>query len=690
MIADTFTITPTLLNEFRFGYARNVTNNDTFPFYGKAVAADLGLTGLNLAGPNAQGRGPIGSFDFSDGTGFTPVGHGTEVSPYDQVVEFTDNVSWIKGRHTMKFGADVWFDHWSGGFSYGSDELGAYLFTSSAFSGNAYVDFLLGLPFLNDYIVPPRKVALYTNRREAFYAQDEFRVTSRLTLNFGLRYAILPHTGEDSGSITTFLRTPAGTGTFVLPTNHVPLPNDVLFEMDACPGSAPNWNGVGFATPQPCTPIATPYGTSAVKVDYGDWQPRFSLAWRPFGNNKTVFRGGIGIFTIMAPSSQTWGFSANTVSNVYHYNYNGPGNPPNWTWPQAFAGSGLDPSLVGQYYTTVGDALMKDPRMTQWSVSIEREMGMNWILHLNYIGSSSSGLVQGSDLNQLPPTSTPYDASKRPYLNFSTILFESNIAFSNYEAFNPSIEHRFSKGFMVQANYTWAKSLGTVSNENATGYNGSFGYFGSWVNNRFDLPGLRGNDPGTRRHRFLVSAIYQLPFGKGKTFLTNSNPVVDGILGGWQLSTVSLVETGPYLTPLISAAYSQDNLNEFGRGIFTVRPDRIANGNLSNPSAAGPWWDINAFAPPPAGAGREGNAGIGILEAPGTIAIAGGLSKTFLIKERARVRFEATFTNLPNHPNFAPPPRVINDVSTFGVIVTSQTAENSGNRTGQLSLRIDF
>jgi hypothetical protein len=110
---------------------------------------------------------------------------------------------------------------------------------------------------------------------------------------------------------------------------------------------------------------------------------------------------------------------------------------------------------------------------------------------------------------------------------------------------------------------------------------------------------------------------------------------------------------------------------------------------LSSPSPD-QFFDINAFAPTPAGAGRIGNAGVGILTGPGTTAIAAGLAKTFSLHEGVRMRFEATFTNLPNHPNFAAPAVDVSAPSTFGKTTSVQSAENSGNRTGQVALRVDF
>jgi hypothetical protein len=185
----------------------------------------------------------------------------------------------------------------------------------------------------------------------------------------------------------------------------------------------------------------------------------------------------------------------------------------------------------------------------------------------------------------------------------------------------------------------------------------------------------------------LISAIYQLPVGKGRSFGKKMNPIGNAVLGGWELSTVTLWQTGAYLTPVTSPSFDTANLNLVYRGA-ALRPDRIGSGALAHPTLD-QYFDINAFNPVPE-AGRIGNSGVGILEGPGTTAIAAGMSKTFSVREGMRLRFEATFTNLPNHPNFAPPAVDVSSPATFGKITSVQSAENSGNRTGQLALRLDF
>ena len=254
----------------------------------------------------------------------------------------------------------------------------------------------------------------------------------------------------------------------------------------------------------------------------------------------------------------------------------------------------------------------------------------------------------------------------------------------NYSGLQSELNMHARSGLTLQASHVWARSLGNVGGDAPTAFNPEIIY-GTPVANRFDLSANRGNMSGTRRNRFLLSAVYDLPVGQNRRFLSHMNRPADLAFGGWSLSTVSLWETGPYLTPTTSPNYDPGNLNLSYRGAFQ-RPDCVGNGNVANP-ATGSMFNINAFTPIPAG--PVGDCGVGILEGPGVATIAAGLSKTFHLTERVHLRFEGTFTNILNHPNFAPPPTNVTS-SSFGIVQSVQSAENSGNRTGQLGLRMEF
>ena len=155
------------------------------------------------------------------------------------------------------------------------------------------------------------------------------------------------------------------------------------------------------------------------------------------------------------------------------------------------------------------------------------------------------------------------------------------------------------------------------------------------------------------------------------------------------MNTITLLESGPYLTPTMSVADDQTNTDPAAAGIAVVRPDRVGNPIPAHRTNAD-YFNIAAFAPPPAGAGRVGNAAVGSLEGPGTVAVAAGLAKIIPIHGNVNLRFESTFTNVLNHTNFAPPQTDISNPSSFGALTTAQTAESAGNRTGQVALRLVF
>jgi len=305
---------------------------------------------------------------------------------------------------------------------------------------------------------------------------------------------------------------------------------------------------------------------------------------------------------------------------------------------------------------------------------------------VSYVGMNSYRMGQTVDLNQQYPGTTPNDYGLRPYPNWGRLLSSENWGFANYQALQTELNKKFSHGLLLQLDHTWAKNLSDAAGDAPTAFSSEVNY-GTAVADRFHLSDNRGNVVGTRRQRVVLSAIYQLPFGKGRVFLKNMNRIGNAVLGGWEMSTVTMWQTGPYLTPVTSPAFDTANLNLVFRGA-ALRPDCVGNPVPAN-QTIDQYFNISAFNPIP-GPGRIGNCSVGSLVGPGTTAVAGGMSKTFQLREGMHLRFEATFTNLPNHPNFAPPPVDVSAPATFGKITTVQSAENSGNRTGQLALRLDF
>ena len=204
------------------------------------------------------------------------------------------------------------------------------------------------------------------------------------------------------------------------------------------------------------------------------------------------------------------------------------------------------------------------------------------------------------------------------------------------------------------------------------------------IANGYDIKYDRGNVVGMPRQRFLLTGSYQLP-SPGQ-----ASRVLNSIAGGWTLSTITTIQTGQWLTPTMPAADDQSNTNMIVRntGGAQARPDCV--GNPYSGQTNQNFFNINAFALPPANAGRFGTCGVGILQGPGMVNVNAGLAKIFKIRERARVRFEASFTNVLNHTNFAPPALNVGNPSNFGILQAALPQGNGGNRTGQLALRFDF
>jgi hypothetical protein len=688
-----YTISPKMVNEFRFGFTNSLINT-SFPIQGSVADDSLGLTGISFA--NHPSTGAFPTFNFSDGTGFTPIGRDKDGPGQSKTMQFTDNLSRTMGKHTLRFGIDVRRVFYETVVRWGqSDDFGAFTFNQGVFTGSSFGDFLLGAPN-TDFIVESSPNTNEPSVQWGVYAQDQWQVNDRLTVNFGLRWELLPEFTENQGDIANFL--PINGGEVVVPNillnKTVPSSpllqanyNAFLISFNAC--SLPTRN-----MSLPCTKVVTAsqagLSQSLRNTYWGDYDPRIGIAFRPFRDNKTVFRAGFGIFTQTPLGQLAYDFIGIPLGAPYTYS-NNPGNGvPLFTFPQT------SPASTTAQYGGTGfyDGMspnFKDPQTAQWNATIERQITSAMAVRITYSGMNSYRMSVKEDYNAIPPSKQPYVPSpyvdpRAPYQNWDEINYSANAGFSNYQGLTLEATQRLSHGLYFQANYTWAHNISDAQGDAPGGFTSENLLFTPSYD-QFDLRAARGNVAGMPRQRFLLTGTYELPFGTGREWATK-NRFVNGALGGWNINTVTLIQTGPYLTPTISPTEDQSNTGIIGRGGITARPDAI--GDPYSGVGGETEWNINAFAPTPAGAGRIGDAGVGILEGPGTIAVSAGLSKTFVVRERLRFRFESTFTNALNHTNFAPPAADVSSPSTFGVLQSSQTAGQGGNRTGQLALRMDF
>src|SRR5216683_2443 len=680
IVSHNYLITNNLVNEARFGLSFWQFQT-ILPVEGAAAISALGLTGLDLSDHPTTGAFPI--FNFSDDSGnYSPIGRDKDGVTKSQTIQFADNLSWIKGRHTMKFGVDVRRVRYQDLESFGgADDFGAFTFDQGIFTGNAFANLLLGLP-TKTYVAQSGPDVHAHSIQTGIYAQNEFRINDRLTLTYGLRWQALPAFVSDLGNLTAF---DIRNGGVILPVGNQPRP-DFLASINSCNPADPSnpSDPCGTATPadtalgcvpvlgsapnMPCAPVefANKVGLGpGLRQFYGkNFQPRLGFAYRPFGNNKTVVRGGFGIFTMTnlgQLSFNTTNIDVSVVRTTANSFVNGQPayqfpNARTQDAPAAIAGTG------DFYQNTLTN--YRDPQSAQWNLTIERELARDITLRESYVGMSSYRMSQTVDLNQVEPSAVSPNPNPKPYLNWGRILSTTNSGHLNYDGLQSELNMRSRRGLTLQASHVWAKSLGNVGGDAPTAFSPEVIY-GTPVADRFDLAANRGNIAAVRRQRVLLSAIYELPVGNGRRFFNHMGSIPQVVLGGWSMSTVSLWRTGPYLTPITSPSYDLGNLNLVYRGTFQ-RPDCVGNGNLSKPTP-GEYFNVNAFHAVPADA--VGSCRVGSLVGPGTVAIAGGLSKTFAFGERVRMKLESTFTNLPNHLNYAPPSTDVTS-STFGKITS--------------------
>jgi hypothetical protein len=255
--------------------------------------------------------------------------------------------------------------------------------------------------------------------------------------------------------------------------------------------------------------------------------------------------------------------------------------------------------------------------------------------------------------------------------------------------------HRYSSGLTFESTWTWAHNLTDVTSFSGSGF---VGEAGDRSLNRFDRRADWGEAGGTRRHRWTTTLLYELPTGKGRRFLGDAHGVVDGLFGGWQLSTIAMLQTGPFLTAWLPGDSSGTGTQIRNSG---QRPDAFGNGNISNPTPSH-YWNPDVFAcpgdaqgtnnfdcPEDSPIGRFGNSRVGNLIGPGAINLSVGLAKKFRLTERASLRFESSFTNLPNHTNWGDPDTNLNS-GGFGKVIVDRGGDNGGTRVGQFALRIEF
>ena len=682
-VAHNYAITPTLFNELRAGFSNN-RSATSYGITASEAAGALDLTGLPgpLPSGNAVPNYKITGLQSSGGQASSQSKNGTF-----QVLEA---LTWTEQKHTLKFGAD--YRYLTGLYTnvFATSRLGSYTFNGSVMSallGNSaavpFASFLLGYPdstTISTVLQPDTKS--YASHY-GFFTQDDWKISKSLTLNYGLRYEYHPMFRDHYNNLANFLPNYVSTVNGATVNGAVVIPNQGTFQI-VNPGFAQSIYPTPILTAQQAgIPESLRYSQKT------DFAPRFGFAWRPFGDDKTVIRGGYGRFieTLLGSAVlNAWAVEASDVALFRNSITNGK---PTYTFPNPYPSNIAQPGT--QNFDLATDIHYKDPYVQEWDITVERDLGSGVGVRVSYDGNHSSdlGVIQNADQVAANTQGFTVASARAPFPLFQYIYDQVNKGYGNYNALTVSGQKRFAHGVQFQSSYIYARNLSNVGGYNPNSANppAYAGEGGGTISDPAN-PGLDyGNVNFTRRHRFLTTFLYELPFGKGRMMMRNSNAIVDELLGGWQVSGVLLFQTGPFLTVLAPGDPSGTGFNQL---VGNSRADTVSGVSVYANQSLAQWINPAAFAIPKNNIGRFGDASAGDVVGRGTSAISLSLTKSVAIRESMRFMFGAEAANLFNHPNYSIPTNMTLGSSGFGSITALQSAEGAGPRSMQLTARLSF
>ena len=629
------TFTPNVIGEASANFSRNT-------FRQLNIGSDHDWSAD--AGFNGATKDPINlGLPFVSVSGYIDLGQAYDLPKiwsYNNF-QYSGAITWIRGAHTFKFGGD--FLHYQY-FNHDYADLRGRLTFLGRFTSDPVADFVLGYAQTSRRLAQVGTEYLLVSNYSAFL-QDDFKITPRLTINAGLRYELMKQPAEKYDARSAF----------VPELGKIVLAGRGILSQSAFNAALQSTGLSQFAM---ASDVGLP--RTIVKTNYRDFAPRFGFAWRPFGDTKTVLRGGYGIFFGTDSLYRYDGFSDTfPFLNTLTFNAS-PANPLALTvsnpFPDALAKtagvattSALPPNNPTQYLQT-------------WNLTVEHDLGRGTVLELGYSASKGTHLPRAYNLNQ-QPIYPGAGVGPRPYPAFTTITIFADQSNSTYQSGSATLRRRLNRKMFVRASYSFAKSLDFTSNTGGV----VAGNFPS-AQNSYDLAQERGRSDFDVRQSFLSSFIWAPELARG-SFLTR------WLLKGWQISGTATAYSGSPFTPKLA------NFDITTGG--AARPDRVATGTLAKPSPDA-WFDRAAFPSVPLKAFRFGTSGRNVLDGPGTFSLNTGLSRTFPYRETLRAQFRLEAFNVTNHANFNLPNTQVDTIS--GATITA--AKNP--RQIQVAIRLSF
>ena len=630
--SNTRTLTSNLVNDVRFGYTRFFNSLGTLSAGNTDVVSEIGIPNQKPGDPITWG---IPNVVFNGG-GFTAIGDAND-GPFandNNTLQFVDKLSWIHGKHTFAFGGEYSrqnFNQVGNQFSRGvfTFQAGATTNPANGTGGYSFAEFLLGKLFVSTNAAAVADAEFQRNVFHAFI-DDTWKVTPKLTLSLGLRYEWTPPFTNTLGDYFT-VKIPKIQFTANVPEADWPYFVRQGDCTDPYEGLSIRWT----STKAVC---GGGLNNNLRETKNLNFAPRLGIAYSL--NNKTVVRVGFGIFFMQDIANAEYFDMARNIAARVDLTTT-PALPI--TWNNAIPGGSGTVVQVPPPFAWAASYNHATPYTMQYLLNVQRQLGANWLLELGYLGSQSRHLYGFQNINQALPGPLNSINSRRPFANYGVLSYVNDGFNGNYNAGSVKLTRRFSEGVSVNTNYTWAKSIDNASGTRTQGLDTLFPQDSSC------LQCERGLSSFDVRHRWVLGAVYDLPIGKGK-LVNISNSIVDGFVGGWQLSTNTTIQSGVPQTLTIG-------INNAGTN--NPLPDRpsfsgVGDGYAANRTPSR-WFDPASFVVAPQGS--FGNVGRNTMLTPHFQSIDLAVHKEFHMgyKEGHVLQFRLEAFNVFNHPVWGAP-----------------------------------
>jgi hypothetical protein len=603
-ITESHIFSPTLIGEFKAGFNRiaggQFQQNSNVDFANQFNIAGISRDPFDRGIPRII-VAPFNS--FGDVT--------TPLSRRDNDFQFNYNLSWFLNKHSLNFGAGYKRIQFNPVVP--SSKRGQFTFTGN-YTGNAFADFLLGLPLNARGGAGSSQVYLRGNEYLG-YMQDDWKVSKRLTVNLGVRYEYSSPFSEKFNRWSTLdIR---NRQVIVASENGQTYPQSLWV-----PGITQQLAPLPIVTSEQAG-----LDRSLVNKDLNNVAPRVGFAFDLFGNQKTVIRTGYGIFYSSAP------YNSFTLQSLAAPFFKGVNANNSLTNPAPIT-TILSNPLLGTPGWASYDINFVTPYYQQYNFGIQQVITRDLLVEAQYLGSMGTHLHTNIFYNvpNPSPTTTPSVAARSPFPNLGNNSLQASAGKSNYNAVVLRVEKRLSFGLAVNGSYTFSKSIDTDSLAN------------QGVSTNLDESNIKNLERGLStfdiRHRLTVSFTYDLPFKFG-------NKTLNAVFSNWQAGGIITEQSGQPFTVNITT----DRANN---GLLNQRPNLIGDPN-SGPRTPDQWFNTAAFIVQPVG--TLGTAGRDILEGPGTNIVDFSMLKNIPFSERYKLQFRTEFFNLFNHANFDFPER---------------------------------